>query len=134
MVGCAIVALGKDRLQIGIQRRCRRETIAVEAHAVLDLKIVGSLVGITEGNTADELAATPYARRKLPAERRRLLRLEIRQRIVVERAERVDLLVQRERVSAQLSGELDAVLVAGAEPGKLIRQLGARRRLVGIEK
>ena len=99
MIRRAIVALAEDGLQIGIKGRRRREVVSVQTNPVLQLQIVTLLVGIAERHSTNELAPAPYSRRQLPAERRRLLRLEIGQRVERERAEGVALLIQAESVA-----------------------------------
>ena len=128
----AVVALSEHRLEVRIERRRRREFVPVETHAVLKLKVVAPLVGVTQRKSADELASAPDPRRELPAEGRRLLRLQVRQRVEREGAERVRLLIQRECISARLGGEFDPVLVAAAEPRELIGELGAGVRLARV--
>src|SRR6476646_1082471 len=96
MIRRAVVALTENGLEIGVECRSCREFVSVEAHAVLELKVVRPLVRIAQRQSPYELAPAPDSWRERSTEGRRPLCLEIRQRVERERSERVRLLIQRE--------------------------------------
>ena len=108
------------------------KAIAVQPNAVLYLHVVRRPPCVAERERTDKLARATRPRGELPRERGRLIGGEVGQGQIRERSEQIRRLVRHVRIAAQLGGELESVLVAGAEPRQLVQQthtVGCRRRV-----
>ena len=129
-----VIAQAEQRVERGVERGLRQELIPIEPHAVRDLQIVRAPIGIAERHAPNQLSDVALAWRQLPCEGRRRVCLEVRERVVGERAERVDREQLVGSLMAQLARQLEPVFVVGAEPRELILGLERRRRQHGVHR